>query len=104
MPTAYSPGAGKLEIRASRTRAQKTCVESESECPRHRRFRDRSRRPAMRQVDQDLNTLLDNLMALLATNTGDEAHAAGIVLVSPDHKDPAPAASRFLSSKAAKDS
>ena len=36
---------------------------------------------AVSQVDEDLNSLLDDLMALVSTNAGDEAHAAGIVLV-----------------------
>ena len=35
----------------------------------------------MSQVDEDLNSLFDDLMALISTNAGDEAHAAGIVLV-----------------------
>jgi len=35
----------------------------------------------MRQVDEDLYALLDDLMALLATNTGDKADAASVVLV-----------------------
>jgi hypothetical protein len=35
----------------------------------------------MRQVDQDLNPLLYDLMAFLATNAGHEPDAAGIVLV-----------------------
>src|SRR6266851_7060088 len=36
---------------------------------------------AVGQVDQDLNSLLNNLMALLSANTGDKPHAAGVVLV-----------------------
>lgn len=35
----------------------------------------------MRQVNKDLNTLLNDLMAFLATNAGDEPNATGIVLV-----------------------
>jgi hypothetical protein len=35
----------------------------------------------MRKIDEDLNALLDDLMTLLATNTGDESHATSIVLV-----------------------
>jgi hypothetical protein len=33
------------------------------------------------QIDQDLNSLLDDLMTLFATDTGDKTNAAGIVLV-----------------------
>jgi hypothetical protein len=33
------------------------------------------------QIDQDLDALLNNLMALFATNTGDKTDAAGVMLV-----------------------
>src|SRR5436190_1958998 len=36
---------------------------------------------AMCQVDEDLNSLFDDLVTLLATNAGDKAHATGIVFV-----------------------
>ena len=36
---------------------------------------------AMGQVDQDLNALLNDLVALLAANAGDKPHAAGVVLM-----------------------
>ena len=36
---------------------------------------------AVGEVDQHLKTLADNLVALLAANAGDQAHAAGIVLI-----------------------
>ncbi len=36
---------------------------------------------AVRQVDQNLNALLNNLVALLPANAGDKAHAASVVLV-----------------------
>ena len=35
----------------------------------------------VREIDQDLNSLLNDLMALFAANAGDKAHAAGIMLV-----------------------
>jgi hypothetical protein len=35
---------------------------------------------AMREIDQDLNSLLDNLMALLAANAGNEADPTGVML------------------------
>ena len=35
----------------------------------------------MGQIDEDLNSLLNNLMTLFATNAGDEAHPASVVLV-----------------------
>jgi hypothetical protein len=35
----------------------------------------------MGQVDQDLKTLADNVMAFFSADVGDEAHAAGVVLV-----------------------
>ncbi len=41
-----------------------------------------SRRAAMRQVDQDLQPLAYNLVALLSANARDQPHAAGIVLIA----------------------
>jgi len=35
----------------------------------------------VREADQNLNSLLDNLVTLVTANAGDEAHAAGVVLV-----------------------
>src|SRR5262249_33650520 len=43
-------------------------------------FRITAAGAAMGEVDKDLNSLLDDLMGLLAANAGDEAHAASIVL------------------------
>src|SRR4051812_34199978 len=37
---------------------------------------------AVGEADQDLNSLLDNLVTLVTGDAGDEAHAAGVVLVS----------------------
>src|SRR6185312_11477188 len=36
---------------------------------------------AVRQIDQHLNSLFDDLMTLLAANAGYKAHPAGVVLV-----------------------
>jgi hypothetical protein len=38
-------------------------------------------RTTMREIDQDLNALLNDLMALFAANARDKSHAAGIMLV-----------------------
>ena len=35
----------------------------------------------MSQVNEDLNSLLDDLMALLPANARDQSHAAGIVFI-----------------------
>src|SRR5205807_10142609 len=35
----------------------------------------------VREIDQDLNALLNDLVALFTVNAGDTAHAAGIILV-----------------------
>ena len=37
--------------------------------------------PAVRQVDQNLNSLLDNLVTLLATNAGDKPDATRVVFM-----------------------
>jgi hypothetical protein len=36
---------------------------------------------AVREIHQDLNSLLDNLMALLTPNAGNKTHSASVVLV-----------------------
>src|SRR3954464_3670319 len=36
---------------------------------------------AVGQVDEDLNSLLNDLMAFLSANTGDEPHTAGMLLI-----------------------
>ena len=38
-------------------------------------------RAAMGEVDEDLEALADDLVALLAANARDQSHAAGIVLI-----------------------
>jgi hypothetical protein len=37
--------------------------------------------PAVGQVDEDLNSLLNDLVAFVSANAGDEPHTAGIVLI-----------------------
>ena len=44
-------------------------------------FRIAAAGAAMRQVDEDLNALLDDVVAFVAADVGDEADAAGIVLM-----------------------
>ena len=46
------------------------------------RFRIATRRAAIGEVDEHLKTLADNVVALFAANAGDQAHAAGVVLVA----------------------
>ena len=41
-----------------------------------------ARRAAMGEVDEDLEALADNLVALFAADARDQAHAAGIVLIA----------------------
>src|SRR4051812_28036615 len=45
------------------------------------RIRVRTRGAAMRQVDQNLETLADDLLALLTPDAGNQAHATGIMLI-----------------------
>ena len=44
-------------------------------------FRVAAGRSAMGEVDEYLDPLADDLVALFAADVGDEAHAAGIVLI-----------------------
>ena len=44
-------------------------------------LRVRTRSAAMSQVDQHLETLANDLLALLASNAGNQAHAASIMLI-----------------------
>ena len=45
-------------------------------------FRIAAAGAAVRQVDEDLNALFDDVVGFLAFDVGDETHAAGIVLVA----------------------
>ncbi len=45
------------------------------------RFRIATASPAVRQADQDLDPLPDDVMALVTTNAGDKTHPASVVLV-----------------------
>jgi hypothetical protein len=44
-------------------------------------FRIASAGAAVREIDQNLNALLDDLMALFPSNTGDKANATSIMLM-----------------------
>ncbi len=45
------------------------------------RLRVATRRAAMGEVDENLEALADDLVALFAADAGDQAHAAGIVFI-----------------------
>lgn len=44
-------------------------------------FRIAAAGATMREIDEDLNSLLDDLVSLLAANAGDKADPAGVVFV-----------------------
>ena len=46
------------------------------------RLRIAARRAAMGEVDEDLKALADDVVAFFAANAGDQAHAAGVVLIA----------------------
>jgi hypothetical protein len=45
-------------------------------------FRVAAGRPAMSQVDKDLEALANDVVALFATDAGHQSHAASVVLVA----------------------
>ena len=52
------------------------------------RFRIASASAAVGQVDEDLNALEDNVMALLASNVGHEPHATSVMLIARVDRGP----------------
>ncbi len=81
MPTPYSPGGGRFTP-CFAISSRKNCVgnlDQDAGAVAHQRVRA-DRAPVV-EVLQDLQALLDDGVALVALDVGDEADAAGVVLV-----------------------
>jgi hypothetical protein len=81
MPTPYSPGGGRVTPCALHLGAVEVVRDLDQDAGAVAEQRVRAGRPAMVQVQQDLQTLLDDVVALRPLDVGDEADAAGVVLV-----------------------
>ena len=94
MPTAYSPGSGKVETELCALARKELVRNLNQQAGAVAGFGIATARAAMGQIDQDLNALLDDLWLfsprMLATNPMPQASCS----LRRDHKDPAPAASR----------
>ena len=82
MPTPYSPGGGQGEAELRALAREKLVRDLDQEAGAVAGFRIAAAGAAMRQVDQDLNALDDDVVRFLALDVGDKANAAGIVLVA----------------------
>ena len=82
MPTPYDPGSGSVNPKL-RALPRKELVRN---LDQHARavagFRIASASAAMRQIDQDLDAFLHDLVRLVAIQIHHEAHAAGVVLMT----------------------
>ena len=81
MPTPYSPGEGRENPRRRRFALEKRVRNLDQHSRAVAGLRIASASAAMRQIDQNLHALHDDIVRLVALNAGDKADAAGIVLV-----------------------
>ena len=85
MPTPYSPGGGKRDAEPSPSRRGRTRRESGSGCRRHRPSADRRRPRRDGPGSRESSGPADDAVRLMARDVGDEADAAGVVLVRGRH-------------------
>ena len=81
MPTPYSPGAGSVKPSLARLAREKFVRDLNQQPGAVAGFRIAAAGAAVRQIDEDLNALFDNVVGLLALDVGHKADAAGIVLL-----------------------
>ena len=81
MPTPYSPGAGSVKAQARAFALEKGVRNLDQNAGAVAGLRIAAAGAAVRQVDQDLNALQDDVVRLAALDIGDKADAAGVVLV-----------------------
>ena len=87
MPTPYSPGGGSVKPSFGAFAREEFVRNLNQNAGAVARFRIAAAGAAMRQVDEDLDALFDDVVRLLAFDIGDKTHAAGIVLVASDRRD-----------------
>ncbi len=82
MATPYCAGRGQLHTKLAALARKKDMRNLDQDACAVTRLRVATCRPAMSEVDENLEALADNIVALFAANAGDEPHAAGIVLIA----------------------
>ena len=88
MPTPYSPSGGSVTPCLAISSAEQLVRDLDQDPGAVAGQRIGAGRPAMGQVPQDLEPLLDDRMALLALDVRDEADAAGVVSPRPGRTNP----------------
>ena len=81
MPTPYSPGAGSEKSQRWHLAGEKRVWNLDQNAGAVARFRIAAAGAAMRQVDENLQTLQNDVVRLLAFNVDNKTNAAGIVLM-----------------------
>ena len=82
MPTPYSPAGGNVNPRLAHSRRKELVRNLNQDAGAVAGFRIAAARAAMRQVDEDLNALGDDVVRRFAVDVGDKADTAGVVLVT----------------------
>ena len=81
MPTPYSPGAGSEKPRLAAFALEKRVRNLNQNARAIAGLRIAAAGAAMRQIDQNLNALQDDVVRLPALDIGDKADAASVMLV-----------------------
>ena len=81
MANAIGPRRRQLEAEAPGLRAEKLVRDLDKDARAIARKRIGANRAAMLKIEQDLEAVLDDLVALHALDVGNEAKAAGVVLI-----------------------
>jgi hypothetical protein len=79
---AISAGAGKLDSKFAAFAREEDMRDLNEDAGTITGFGITPGRSAMREVDKNLNTLPDDVVAFFATNAGDKTHTARIMLIS----------------------
>ena len=82
MPTPYSPGGGSVKPSVGALAREELVRNLDQDAGAVAGFRIAAAGAAMRQVDQDLQSLEDDVVRLLALDVDHETDAAGVVLVA----------------------
>ena len=82
MPTPYSPAGGKRETQLGAFAREELVRDLNQDSGAVARFRIAAAGAAMRQVDEDLQSLDDDVVRLLALDVDHETDATSIVFVS----------------------
>ena len=91
MPTPYSPGRGQRETQAGRFALKKSVRNLNQDSRAVARLRIAAACAAMRQIDQDLDALQDDIVRLAALDAGHKTDAASVVLMLRAGTVPGPA-------------